>query len=341
MTRFGLRAFTLVALFASTSGAAQTVPQPALTRTTYISVTGADTIWQNVIRTPRSFQSDILMPTARASVQVTALVDPRALIRRLDLDIWREVSSSNRIHSQSASFGVTDDSVVGEVRDATRRQAQRFPSPTGAMIIQGNYLGFLEQLVLRARALGKTEASIPLFFFGTPGIMGVATVRFSRGTDSAIVLIGGRSTELRVDEWGRIIAGKNGWSDISRVRFRAIFPLDPIEPSHCGTANHSARQALSQPSLSAVFAYYKVTATDVATARALTDVSDIQICRDMLDLFKDIGPAQAGGQSLFKVGSVYIAVYGTDPAKAGAAVVYADDLEVAHLIPLGARRNGR
>ena len=45
-------------------------------------------------------------------------------------------------------------------------------------------------------------------------------------------------------------------------------------------------------------------------------------------------------QSLFKVGRVYVAVAGTDPAQAGAAIVYADDLEVAHMISLGAHADG-
>jgi hypothetical protein len=314
------------------------LPPPALIRTTYVSVAGADTVvWQNVIRTPQSFQSDILIPTTGASVKLTTLLDPRALIRRLDLDIWRGIGTPNQVHSQSGSFAVTDDSELGEVRAVDRRQPQRFPSPTGAMIIQGNYLGFLEQLVLRARALGKTEASIPLFFFGTPGDTDVATVRLPPGSDSAIVSFRNRSTELRVDKSGRIVSGKNGSAIISRVKFRDIFPSDSAPPARCGNATRAARQALSQPAFSAVFAYYKVIAADVASARALNDKTDISACRDMLTLFQVRTEGPALGQSLFKVGNVYVAIAGSDPAQAGGAVVYADNLEVVHVISLGTR----
>lgn len=338
MTRLVL---AFVALLASIRVDAQTmIPPPVLTRTTYISVVGADTVWQNVIRTERSLQSDILIPTAGASVKMMALIDSRALIRKLDLDVWRAIGTPGQVHAQSASFAVTDDSVLGEVRAMDRRQPQRFSSPAGAMIIQGNYLGFLEQLVLRARSLGTTETSIPLFFFGTPGDTGVAIVRLPPGTDSAIVSFGRRSLELRVDESGRIVTGRNGAASISRVKFREIFPPDSPSPTHCGTATSAARQALSQPAFSALFAHYHVTAADVANARPLNDQTDSDACRDMLSLFQVRSPGPPIGQSLFKVGSMYVAISGTNPAQAGAAIVYAENLEVAHMISLGAQPRG-
>jgi hypothetical protein len=339
MTRLYVAVSVLVAAGSIPLGA-QSVPPPMLIRSTYISVAGADTVWQNVVRTPESFQSDILLPAAGASVKVKALTDPRALIRSLDLDVWRGSGMSNPVPAQSASFAVTDDSVLGEVRAANRKQEQRFPSPSGAMIIQGNYLGFLEQLVLRARSLGTTETSIPLYFFGTPGNTGVAIVRLPLRTDSAIVSFGKRSIDMRVDEMGRIVSARNGSSLISRVKFREIFPPDSARLTRCGNAAPAARQALSQPALSPVFAYYKVTAADVKSARALNDKTDSSTCRDMLSLFQTKAEGPPVMQSLFKVGSVYVAVAGTDPAQAGAAIVYADDLEVAHMISLGAHRDG-
>jgi hypothetical protein len=338
MPRFCLAALAIVDLLAFTRSGAQTLPQPVLIRSTYTFVAGADTVWQNVIRSPESFQSDILIPAAGASVKINALLDRRALIRKLDLDIWKAIGTPNQVHAQSASFAITDDSVLGEVRAVDRRQPQRFQSPNGAMIIQGNYLGFLEQLVLRARALGTTEATIPLFYFGTPGDTGVAIVRFPPGTDSAIVSSGSRSIELRVDEWGRIVSGGIGSAVISRVKFREIFPSDATQPTHCGTATRAARQALSLPTFSAVFARYKVTAADVASARALNDQADIDACRNMLNRFQVRAPGppiEQIEQSLFKVGNLYVAVAGSDPAQAGAAIVYADNLEVAHMISLG------
>jgi hypothetical protein len=330
----------LAVLLAAARGDAQALPQPELSRATYITVVGPDTVWQNVIRTPQSFQSDVLFRATGASIQMTAILDPRALIRKLDLDVWRGIGSPSQIHAQSASFAITDDSVLGEVRALDRRQPQRFSSPAGALIIQENYLGFLEQLVLRARSLGTTETSIPLFFFGTPGDTGVALVRLPSGTDSAIVSFGRRSIELRVDESGRIVTGRNGAASISRVKFREIFPTDSPQPMQCGTATSAARQALSQLAFSALFAHYHVTAADVANARPLNDQADSDVCRDMLSLFQVRTPGPPLGQSLFKVGSVYVAISGNDPGQAGAAIVYADNLEVARMISLGARPRG-
>ena len=222
---------TLILTGVCSTAASQNLPAPILLRTTYISVTDADTVWQNIIRTPQSFESDVRIPGAGALVKIAAVLDSVALIRRLNVDVWRGTGSPNPSHSQSASFIITHDSVLGEVHDPTRTQPQRFPAPRAAMIVQGAYLAFLEQLLLRARALGAGEVSIPLYFFGTPGQTGVATVRFSEKSDSAIVVFAGHPIALRVDDWGRIVSGETGRTRISRVRFRQFFPDDPNSPA--------------------------------------------------------------------------------------------------------------
>jgi hypothetical protein len=160
------------------------------------------------------------------------------------------------------------------------------------------------------------------------------------GTDSAIVVTENTPLWLRVDEWGRIVSGKFGSTSISRVRFREILPSDSAEPVHCGSATSQARQALSLPALAPIFSHYKVTRSDIASARALSDASDAGACRDMLTLLVVPGSEAGSGQSLFKVGPVYVAVVGTDPARGRSAVVYADTLEVVHLISLGAGSAG-
>jgi hypothetical protein len=203
------------------------------------------------------------------------------------------------------------------------------------LIVQANYLAFLEQLILRARLVGKRDASIPLYFFGTAARTGIASVHFPDATDSAIVSFSGQTIALRMDDWGRIISGQLGPTRVSRVRFGEFLPTDSTVVVACGAATQEARHALSDPALTRVFARYDVRPVDVANARALRDASDVAVCHQMLELFQVRGQASGSDQSLFQVGEVYVAVAGAHPSHGGAAVIYADNLEVAHLIPLG------
>lgn len=224
--------------------AAQSAPEPTLTRYTYQVVSGQDTSWQYVIRSAAHFQNDVLEETMGAALRVGALADSAGLVRALVLDIWRFPPHEPQgywTHLQQGTYELGADSVFGNVSGSRGQQSQRFASPPGAMIFQWGYIGFLEQLTMRARALGKSRAEIPVYFFGTPGSVSSATVRNPPGTDSAIINLGKEEFSLLLDKYHRIESGHSATQTILHVAQRRVFPPDTSVTAGIGCPNAPAR----------------------------------------------------------------------------------------------------
>ena len=312
------------------------VPQPILTRFTYALISGQDTTWQYVVRSPGHFQTDMVTQKQGASVKIGAAADSAGLVRRLDLDIWRFTPGEpgKLTHAQHGTYELGQDSVLGTVSAPGRgQQGQRYPAPAGSMIFQWGYVGLLEQLTIRARAMGGLVAEIPVYFFGTQGFVLPATVRFRPGTDSVMIALGKEQYSLVLDKFRRIESGRAGAQEIRHVAPRTVFPADDSVTKDLRCPEGALREDLtkirSDASVRQVLSLYPG-AAQARQFRILRNDSDLALCKNLLDLF----PPQGVVPQLVELGDVYMVIVAQPGKRAGVGVV-SHDLSVVHFTVTG------
>ena len=311
--------------------AAQVVPEPVMTRFTYELITGQDTSWQYVLRSPGHFQSDVLLSKQGAALQIAAVADTAGLVRRLELDLFRftpDHPDQKWQRGQHGSYELGPDSVFGVVRNSQREENQRYPAPPGSVIFQWNHIALVEQLVVRARALNLSIAEIPVYFFGTAGFVLPAKVQFQNKSDSVFIDLGKDVFKLVLDKYGRIASGSAGSTRFQHVAPRRVFPADSniTRELRCpeGTLRPDIAQIRDDPSVSRILKLYPP-ASHSERFRLLRNDSDLTTCRELLDLF----PPQGVTPQLVDLGEVYLVVIGIAGQRAGVGVV-SHDLTVAH-----------
>lgn len=309
------------------------VPQPIMTRFTYAAVSGQDTAWQYVIRSPGHFQTDLLIPKQGASVKIAAVADSGALVRLLDLDVWMfpaGATDAKWTHLQHGTYELAADSVLGIARGERGEQSQRFPAAPGSIIFQWNYVALLEQLVLRARTLGGSTAEVPAYFFGTAGFTLSATVRFPPGTDSAIVSLGQSEYRVLLDKYNRIESATSRNQEIRRVARRLVFQSDSTitQDLRCpeGALGNDLAAIRADVSVNRVLSLYPG-ARQARGFRALKNDSDLAACKEILDMF----PPQGVVPQLLELGDVYLMVVRAPGQRARVGII-SHDLSVTHVI---------
>lgn len=307
------------------------VLEPVMTRFTYAVINGQDTIWQYVIRSPAHFQTDVVLPKQGATLKMAAAADSAGLVRTLGLDIWKFPPGEPKarwMHAQQATYELGRDSVIGSVRGAQGQQTQRYAAPAGSMIFQWEYVAFLEQLTFRARALGGSTANIPVYFFGTQGYVLPATVRFPTGTDSVVISLGEEEFRLVLNKYNRIESGSSRNQQIRRMPPRKVFPADSSITRDLRCPEGALRQDLAairaDTSVGHVLSLYPG-ASRAQEFRVLRNDADLDVCKNLLDLF----PPQGIAPQLVELGDVYMMIVGPIGQRAAVGMV-SHDLSVVH-----------
>ncbi|MEO8579885.1 MAG: hypothetical protein ABI469_06525 [Gemmatimonadales bacterium] len=310
---------------------AQLVPEPVMTRFTYAVVSGNDTSWQYVVRTPAHFQSDVVLGSQGAALQIAAATDHAGLVRRLELTVFRFPSGhpeAKWTSAQRAIYELGPDSVFGTVQAARGQQNQRYPAPAGSVIFQWSYVALLEQIVVRARELGVSMAEIPVYFFGTSGYVLPAKVRFQAGSDSVAVSLGQSEFTLVLDKFRRIQSGSARGQEIRHVAPRNVFPADSNITRELRCPDAELRPDLARirddPAVRQILDLYPG-AGRVDKFRALRNETDLPVCKELLDMF----PPQGLPPQLVDLGQVYLMVVGPTGQRAAVGLV-SHDLSVAH-----------
>jgi hypothetical protein len=123
-----------------------------------------------------------------------------------------------------ASFTIDGDSIVAKIGDAA---PAKIPSISGAVVVVNPAVGFIEQIVLRARAIGGDPASVMVFVVGGPQPL-AGTVR-RLGADSVRVQYAGASMDLAVSPTGRVLGGIVPAQGVRIVRGPALGSLSAAQ----------------------------------------------------------------------------------------------------------------
>jgi hypothetical protein len=275
-------------------------------------VQGADTSWQNLLRAPTGFTSDILAPEVHAAIQFIAVADSADLVRKIQMVVRRD-----SLRSQTAAFSLVGDSVVGGVSSLGRSQAQRYGAPPNALIFQYNFVAFLDQVLRRAAHLRGANREVPVYLYGTPGALDTARVRSVPNSDSVVIGFGSAEYRLKVDPLGRIAGGKMGSMEFHRISFRNFLPGPP--PAGCpppGTPTES-QLIKTDAGFRKLASVFGLSSSDIDSIHLVDPSADAEACSDLLDLF----PPKSGPTRIYQAGSIYIVVTGPETIRRAAFIV--------------------
>lgn len=186
-------------------------------RYSFYLVLGADTIVdERVWRTPTELHGEFLDRRRGARLQYLAALTSNGSISTLATRSYRTAADTGEI----ATFRVDSNSVAAELGNGQRA---RIPGAPGLMAIVNPAVGFIEQVVMHAKAMNAgPKATIPVLLVGAAQPT-TATIAFNG--DSATIDYANVSMHLAVATDGRIRGGSVPAQHISILRGAAGDPL--------------------------------------------------------------------------------------------------------------------
>ncbi|HEY2162499.1 MAG TPA: alpha/beta fold hydrolase [Gemmatimonadaceae bacterium] len=186
-------------------------------RASFYLLLRGDTIFEErENRTPTELSGEFRDRLRNVRITYDATLNASALVTRVDLRTFRSPQSAG----DPASFTIDGDSIVARIGDAA---PAKIPSVSGAIAVVNPAVGFIEQIVLRARVLGNDPVSVMVFVIGGPQPL-AGTVR-RLGADSVRVEYAGASMDLAVSPAGRVLGGVIPAQGIRIVRGPAVGSL--------------------------------------------------------------------------------------------------------------------
>ncbi|HEY4303818.1 MAG TPA: alpha/beta fold hydrolase [Gemmatimonadaceae bacterium] len=212
--------------FALVSAALGALAQPALSRAqqplaipdrnSFYLVRGTDTVLtERVWRTGNELHGEFLDHARGARLQYLATLNADATIRTLAAHSYRSPTDSGEI----ATFQIDSTHVVAELNG----QRARLPGAPGLMPIINPSMGFVEQIMMRVKALHVTDrTTIPVLLLGQSQPI-TATITLSG--DSAVMDYANASMHLALSSDGHVMGGSVPAQRINIVRGPAGDPL--------------------------------------------------------------------------------------------------------------------
>lgn len=175
---------------------AQSAPEQA----SFALLLRGDTIFEErVSRTPTEMRGEFRDKLRGARVSYTATL-AEGVITRLDARTFRTAADTV---GERATFVVTRDSVTGSLSGAA---PSRFRVAGNSQLLLNPAVAFIEQMVLRAKAMGRDTVTFPIYIVGAPQqAMAVQVGRTS--ADSVVVGYAGVVMRLAVSPTGRVLGG--------------------------------------------------------------------------------------------------------------------------------------
>ena len=127
--------------------------EPAPERASFYLLLRGDTIFEErENRTPTELSGEFRDRLRNVRVTYDATLNASALVTHVDLRTFRSPQSAG----DPASFTIGGDSIVAKIGDAA---PAKIPSISGAVAVVNPAVGFIEQIVLRARAPSWSSSS--------------------------------------------------------------------------------------------------------------------------------------------------------------------------------------
>jgi uncharacterized protein len=221
-SRIALAALAWIGMHGGTA-AGQAVQQDA-----FVITLGADTFAvENFSRTTARLDGAI---TSRATGRLVygAALDANGVVQEMTLRAWMPGVPGDDAPMQEVRITLSGDSVLVEVTGAAGSRTERLATTPGAVLYVNPSFALMDQVLLRARAMGGTTAQVPVFMVQGGQTLN-ATVTWE-GADSAVIVMG---AEMRaaVGADGRILHATVAAQQLSAIRVEGahVQPL-AVEP---------------------------------------------------------------------------------------------------------------
>ena len=223
---------TLAPRYLAAQQPAQQAAPAAQDRATYFTLMGADTIAvEHVTRTPARLEGDFLDRARGIRVRFDAALAPNGQTPTTEMWISRGTDSTVIQHATLRHQG---DSVIVEFAGGTPAP-QRFATRPGALLYINPSSAFVEQTLLRAKAIGGTSVEIPLFQSAGGQTMPVTVTWI--GADSAVLSLGGVEMRASVGLAGRLTGLAVPSQNVRVVRVEGTRTAAVAKPDYSAPAN--------------------------------------------------------------------------------------------------------
>jgi pimeloyl-ACP methyl ester carboxylesterase len=188
-------------------------------RASFAVVSGKDTVTaERFTRTPTELMGDLIDRVRGGRIRYRATLGPEGLITRLETTTMR---SPGDTIGQHATFTFSGDSMIAQIGNAAPAHIPVTPS---VLAIVNPSVAFMEQMLIRARAIGRDTVAIPIFVLGAPQAIPLTVTRMGR--DSVRLDYAGISARLAASADGRVLGGSIPAQRIQLVRGG---PLDTLQ----------------------------------------------------------------------------------------------------------------
>lgn len=183
-------------------------------------------------RSATRLDSELLLKVAGARLTMTATLAGDATVPRFENAFRPAGADPAAPAAQTAVITLVGDSAIAEITGGGRTVTQRLGSRAGAIPFVNPSFALTEQMVRRARILGDTTVTLPVFL-----VQGGQTVDFTVnwvGSDSAVVSMAGVPVRLAVNDAGAIRGGVIPAQGVRIVRVASPAPgmLDVRPPDY-------------------------------------------------------------------------------------------------------------
>jgi pimeloyl-ACP methyl ester carboxylesterase len=169
-------------------------------RASFAVIIGKDTVTaERFTRTPTELSGEIVDRVRGGRIRYRAALGPQGLITRLETTSMRAPGDTI---GQPATFTFDGDSMVAQIGNAAPAHIPVTPS---VLAIVNPSVAFMEQMLIRARAVGGDTVAIPIFVLGAPQAIPLTVTRM-RG-DTVRLDYAGISARLATSPDGRVVGG--------------------------------------------------------------------------------------------------------------------------------------
>lgn len=171
----------------------------------FVVTAGNDTIAvERYTRDATQVKSDLLVKAQGVRITFTMALGPDATSPRLVTEARRADSPPTAAPLQRATVAFIHDSALVTIGDAAE-PSQRFAAPSGTLPFINLSSAIIEQILLRARALGGSSVDVPVFAL-SGGQLLHASVQWT-GADAATLALGGTTIHASVAPDGKFLGG--------------------------------------------------------------------------------------------------------------------------------------